>query len=145
MDGIKLNYWAILVCVMISFFLGYLWFSVIFSKVWLELMDFKDLKKPSASDMMKSMGISLVGTLITTLVIALFMNVVRVIMIFAGGGGNSPMYAIYLCLILWLGFSIPMHLNRVSWEFKSFKLVILNSSYDLVRYLISGIIIWYWY
>jgi hypothetical protein len=44
----------------------------------------------------------------------------------------------------WLGFFLPVQMGRVAWEMKRWGLVVINSSFDLVRLLLFGLILAYW-
>ncbi|HLC58816.1 MAG TPA: DUF1761 domain-containing protein [Candidatus Nanoarchaeia archaeon] len=49
--------------------------------------------------------------------------------------------AIGLAILVWLGFFIPVLLNSVLWEGKSFKLFLINIAHHLVALIVAAIII----
>ena len=54
------------------------------------------------------------------------------------------MYALNSALWTWLGFFLPLQIERVAWERRKWGLVVINSSFDLVRLLIFSFILSYW-
>jgi hypothetical protein len=53
-------------------------------------------------------------------------------------------YAVNAAFFNWLGFFLPLQMNRVAWEMKKWGLVLINASFDLVRLLLFGFILSYW-
>ncbi|MEC8992355.1 MAG: hypothetical protein VX656_14015 [Candidatus Latescibacterota bacterium] len=53
-------------------------------------------------------------------------------------------YALNSALWTWLGFFLPLQIERVAWEQRKWGLVVINSSFDLVRRLIFSFILSYW-
>jgi hypothetical protein len=41
----------------------------------------------------------------------------------------------------WLGFYLPVDLNRVAWEMKSWKLFFINTGYHLVALVVAAFIL----
>ena len=52
-------------------------------------------------------------------------------------------YALNSALWTWLGFFLPLQIERVAWQ-RKWGLVVINSSFDLVRLLIFSFILSYW-
>ena len=54
------------------------------------------------------------------------------------------MYGLNAAVWTWIGFFVPLQIGRVAWEKRGWGLVAINSSFDLVRLLIFGMILAYW-
>jgi hypothetical protein len=52
--------------------------------------------------------------------------------------------ALYTAGFTWLGFFLPLQMNRVAWEMKKWGLVAINAGFDLTRLLVYSFILAYW-
>jgi hypothetical protein len=128
------NYLAVLVAAIVSFVVGFLWYSpALFGKVWMKLMGIK--KEPSKEGMGKSMAIGFVGTLVTAYVLAYLSGMLGYVT--AGSGAM-------LGFLAWLGFVGTTTLGGVLWENKPWGLWLLNNGHSLVGLLIMGGILGAW-
>jgi uncharacterized membrane protein YeaQ/YmgE (transglycosylase-associated protein family) len=128
------NYIAVLVASVVSFFVGFLWYSpALFGKVWLKLMGIKN--EPSKEGMYKKMVIGFVGTLVTAYVLA---NLATML------GYVSAMSGATLGALVWVGFVGTVTLNGVLWENKPWSLWVLNNGHSLVGLLLMGAILGAW-
>lgn len=143
---IALNYMAIAVCVILGMARGFIWFELLFSKAWARHMGMEDVAEPEGVAMAKSMAIFFVSNVLIVYVLAHTLGVWR-----ASAWGLSPdMSALSLSLALytagftWLGFFLPLQMNRVAWEMKKWGLVAINAGFDLTRLLVYSFILAYW-
>jgi hypothetical protein len=143
---IALNYMAIAVCVILGMARGFIWFELLFSKAWARHMGMEDVAEPEGAAMAKSMTIFFVSNVLIVYVLAHTLGVWR-----ASAWGLSPdMSALSLSLALytagftWLGFFLPLQMNRVAWEMKKWGLVAINAGFDLTRLLVYSFILAYW-
>src|SRR5690348_2723001 len=67
---IHLNYWAILVAVVASMVLGFLWYGPIFGKAWMKEMGIPADRKPDPKVMRRGMILMLIGSFLTVFVLA---------------------------------------------------------------------------
>lgn len=118
---IALNYMAIAVCVILGMARGFVWFELLFSKAWARHMGMEDVAEPEGAAMAKSMTIFFLSNVLIVYVLAHTLGVWR-----ASAWGLSPdMSALSLSLALytagftWLGFFLPLQMNRVAWEMKN--------------------------
>jgi len=67
---IHLNWLAIIVAVIASFFLGGLWYGPLFGKAWRKEMGVPEGVKPSGAEMTKPIVLNIIGTFLTAFVLA---------------------------------------------------------------------------
>ena len=141
---IALNYMAIAVCVILGMARGFVWFELLFSKAWARHMGMEDVAEPEGAAMAKSMTIFFVSNVLIVYVLAHTLGVWR-----ASAWGLSPdmsalSLALYTAGFTWLGFFLPLQMNRVAWEMKKWGLVAINAGFDLTRLLVYSFILAYW-
>jgi hypothetical protein len=139
----EVNYLAILVGAIASMVLGALWYSpALFGTAWMKLcgMTQKDLEEAKKKGMAKSYAINFVAVLLTSYVMAHFVQ------------GWFESQSDYSGLViglktgfwLWLGFFATSMLGMVLWEGRPMKLYLINTSYYLAQLLMLGAIIGGW-
>jgi uncharacterized membrane protein required for colicin V production len=135
MADIQVNYLAILVVGIISYLLGALWYSsLLFAKLWMNAIGKTeaDLKG----------GASAITYVITFVVWVVTMYVLSVFIHYSGASTfGYGMLAGFLC---WFGFYALLSLMMNLFEQKPKQLWLINVSYVLVAFLISGGIIAVW-
>ena len=139
MEEFPLSFTAIAVATVANFFIGFLWYSALFGKAWAKEMGMPMDQKPPASQMVKSLVMNLIGCFLLAFV---FANNTAAWTFVPGidqmGTGESIANA---AIFTWLGFFVPVDLNTVAWEGKSWKLFGINTSYHFMMVLISAIIL----
>lgn len=70
MNELNLSFAAIAVATLANFFVGFLWYSVIFRKAWVAEMKIPMDQKPSSGMMVKSLGMNLIGCFLLAFVFA---------------------------------------------------------------------------
>ncbi len=116
------------------FAFGALWFTVLFGRTWVALMDFN----PAGNEKAKQMGMTkpLLANFMTNVIAAAVMYYLFTQLLTFSYGEYLKMM-----LIVWLGFSFPIYANAAIWERKSWMLVVLNSAQGILAVLIaSGVI-----
>ncbi|MDQ2870251.1 MAG: DUF1761 domain-containing protein [Acidobacteriota bacterium] len=141
---IHLNWLAILVAVVASFIVGGLWYGPLFGKPWKKEMGVPDDAKPSGAEMGKALGLNVLGTLLTAYVLAHEVQGWRPSSWNAGPDAPAATYGFFAAFFAWLGFVVPVLLNGVAFERKSWKLFGINASFQLVSLVIIGMILTYW-
>jgi hypothetical protein len=136
---IEINYVAILVAVVANFFVGFLWYTPLFGKAWAKENGFDTSVKPAGGDIAKGMIMNVIGNFLLAYVFAHNMAAWTFVpdMKDAPVGGTIMMSAIFT----WLGFFVPVDLNAVAWERKSWKLFFINTGYHLVTLLVASTIL----
>jgi uncharacterized membrane protein required for colicin V production len=135
MADINVNYLAILVVGIINYLLGALWYSpLLFAKHWMNAIGKteKDLKG----------GASPITYVITFVVWVVTMYVLSVFIHYSGASSfGYGMLAGFLC---WFGFYALLSLMMNLFEQKPKQLWLINVSYVLFAFLISGGILAIW-
>jgi hypothetical protein len=142
--NIHLNPLAILVAIIVSMLLGFLWYGPIFGKPWAKEMKMPPDFKPTTGMMIKAMILQLVGTFLTVYVLAHSQEIWRPSTWNLGNDGGNVMYGVMAAFFTWLGFYFPMVLTGMAWEAKSIKLSLINGSNYLVTLLAQGVILAVW-
>jgi hypothetical protein len=98
-----LNYGAILLATILQFAAGAIWYSLLFSKQWGTIHGFDKLSKEIQQKLAKSMGpfygIQAFITLVTTIILAIFIT-------------SQPTWNAYaMAGLFWLGFVVPTQIS----------------------------------
>lgn len=104
--GMELNFVAVIVATVAQFIIGAVWYSFLFGKLWAKIHGFDKLSKEVQQKMMKAMGpfyaLQAFVTLVTTIVLAIFMNYLP---------NDWNHYA--LAGFFWIGFVVPTQVSAV--------------------------------
>ncbi len=139
---IALNAKAVALAVIVSFMFGWLWYGPLFGKSWAKLQGIKYTNKVATKDMMKGMGLGLLGSFLTAYVMTFSTNVWRA-SVCSGHGADMEWwrYGFYGGMFVWLGFTIPILFSSIAWEGKSWKLFAINASYHFLNLQIISMIV----
>ena len=141
---IHIHYLAIAVAVVGNFFLGFVWYGPLFGKTWAKLVNLPADFKPSKPQMMKAMGLMVLGSFLTAYVLAHSVEVWRASTWKAGADGPAWTYGFFAGLFTWIGFYIPPLFSSVAWEGRSWKLFGINAAYHFVALQVNGAILTHW-
>ena len=141
---IVINHLAVLVCVIAAMPVGYLWFGPLFGKAWARQMGMEDMEQPGGGAMAKSLLLYALGSLLIAFVLAHSIVIWRPTTWGVGVDSEAWVYGLNGSFWTWLGFFLPLQIGRVAWEMRGWGLVLINSSFDLVRLLMFGMILAYW-
>jgi len=135
---------AIALCVVLGMVLGFVWLSLLFEKAWARHMGMEDVPQPDGAAMGKSMAIFFVSNVLIVYVLAHTLGVWR-----ASAWGLSPdlspvALALYTAGFTWLGFFLPLQMNRVAWQMKKWALGAINAGFDLTRLLVFSFVLAHW-
>ena len=134
----SLNFLGVGLSVVFSIVLGFLWYSLLFGKAWMKLLGIDpNGPKPSGAVMAKSV---LLGAFSSLLKAAIFYVFLEAAFLFKGPSLES---GLFLSGLLWIGCSLPNELDRVAWEMKSWKFVLINGSYEALRLVGLTSIFWF--
>lgn len=136
MHHLQFNHYAILVCALIQWFLGAIWYSpVLFAKPWMAIVGIQpgNAKK---SSMITGMILSFVGSLMLSFVLAHMV---------IWAGATTAAWGALIGFIAWAGFmAAPLAASYV-YEGRPFKLFAINLGYWLVGLVVSGILLAVWH
>jgi hypothetical protein len=132
----NINLVAVGVAALVGMGVGFLWYGPLFGKQWIKLMGFtkESMKEAQKEGMAKSYILGLVGQALTAYALAAL--VVFAAQYFVG-------FSYTLVLWVWLGFIVPLLLNGVIWEGKSWSLFFLNAGHYLAQLIAMGAVINY--
>jgi hypothetical protein len=140
-----LNWWAILVSMIACFAFGGLWYGPIVGKTWAGLMGMDCTQKPAPAVMRRAMIIQVVGLFLTTYVMAHSGQVWRP-SVWGLGEDQGPnfMWGFMSGVFTWLGFYVPLQMNKVAWEGRPWKLFCINTTHDFINLQIIAQILAHW-
>ncbi|MEQ9403400.1 MAG: DUF1761 domain-containing protein [Cyclobacteriaceae bacterium] len=144
MPEIEINYLAVLIAVVATFFFGFIWYTPLFGKAWAHEMGYDPDMKPDGGQMAKGMIMMVAGNFFMAWVFAHNLAVWN-----PETWGQGPIegslftFALSASFFTWLGFFFPVDLGSMAWEKKSFKLFMINTSYHFLALLIAACIIAY--
>ena len=142
MPDIKINFLAIAVAVVANFILGFVWYTPLFGKIWGREMGFDMEKKPPTSVLIKGMLIMVIGNFLMAWVFPRNLAVWNPVTWGLAPSEIPPAgFALSAAFFTWLGFYLPIDLNTVAWEMKSWKLFLINTVYHLLTLIIAAFII----
>ena len=137
-----LNWLAVLVAGIVIFMLGGLWYSpVLFAKKWIALQN-KTEEQMKAEAAGANMPLMYGSAFLTGLIIAATMA-----MVFAHIANDMPMNAAHGALLgalLWLGFAATTSYATAIFSGKPRQLWFIDSAYNLVSFVLAGIILAVW-
>lgn len=137
-----LNWLAVLVAGIVIFMLGGLWYSpVLFAKKWIALQN-KTEEQMRAEAAGANMPLMYASAFLTGLIIATTMA-----MVFAHIANDMQMNAAYGALLgalLWLGFAATTSYATALFSGKPRQLWFIDSAYNLVSFVLAGIILAVW-
>lgn len=127
----QINFMAVFLAALSAFFLGYLWYTVIFAKTWQKLIGMKSENGLSSTP---NLGKQLIGSFILEVIMAF--NLAAFI-----GPQADWLFGLFAGIAAGLGWvSLAFGVNYM-FEGKSFKLWLINAGYNTVVFAIMGLII----
>jgi hypothetical protein len=140
--NIYIHYMAILITVVATFVLGFLWYTPLFGNAWSKEMGFNREEKPQVGIIIRGMFFMLIGNFFMAYVFAHNMAVWNPV---TWGLEPSPVSpsanALMAAVFTWLGFYFPNDLGSTVWEKKSWKLFWINTGYHFFNLLVAAMIL----
>jgi hypothetical protein len=140
--NIHLNYVAILIAVVANFVLGFIWYTPLFGKIWAKEIGMDPSQPPPKGSLARGMVFNVIGNFFLAFV---FAHNIAVWMPETWGqpsaGGPAAAYAFMATFFTWLGFYLPVDLNSVAWEGRSWRLFFINTSYHFLSLLLVSMIL----
>src|SRR5262249_15129270 len=134
----EVNYLAVLSCGVLMFILGGLWYSpLLFAKRWMALMGMTeaDIKAASSKSMpLQYLAVFICG-LISSWALAVIMNHFENLSALRGG---------MIGAFCWLGFAGATSFGTALFSMKPKQLWLINSGYNLVAFVLAGVILAVW-
>jgi hypothetical protein len=140
MEEMNISITAILIAVVANFFVGFLWYTVLFGKMWAHEMGFDTSVKATGGQMAKGMILGVIGNFFLAYVFA--HNIAAWGYVPGIESMTIGMKLVNSVVFTWLGFFLPVDLNKIAWEKKSWKLFAIDTAYHLVILLVAALIIY---
>jgi len=134
MHHLHFNHYAILVAALFQWFLGALWYSLLFNKPWMALTGHTKGEKPKGAAV--AMTLSFLGGLILSFVLA------HVVL---WSAATTWCWGAFIGFICWLGFVAAPLFSEKMYEQRPMQLFAINSGYWLVSLVGSGALLACWH
>lgn len=135
-----LNWLAILVAAISSMIVGFIWYSpLLFAKPWMREMGYDPNDKAKTLEMQKSAGPSYAGSFVASLISAFTLA-----LILHGLHAEDLHFGLMASFHIWLGFVATVQFTGALFAKQSMKLFAINTGYQLVCYLVMGVILVAW-
>jgi biotin transporter BioY len=133
----KINYPAVLVATVVHFLVGGLWYGLLFSNKFTELIAWspEKLQEMQNHNPAKELLIAFISALVLVYILAHFVQYTKARTAFDG---------IQTAFWLWLGFVATTQLATVVFEERKLGLYLINVSYQLVACSLAGVILAVW-
>jgi hypothetical protein len=141
---LHLNWIAIIVSVVVSWLIGGLWYGPLFNKAWAKEMGFTADMKPTGAELGKVMALNIFGTFLMALVLGHEVLIWRASTWNAGPDHHSAIYGFFAGFMTWLGFVVPIMLNQVAFERKTWKLFGINAGFQFISMQVMAMILSFW-
>ena len=141
---IHVNVLAVIASVIASFALGSLWYGPLFGKIWANAMVFGDTMKPTGAEIAKGSLLNLLGTVLMAYVLAHDVLVWRPSTWRAGADQAAHIYGFFAGFFVWLGFVVPVLMNGVAFERKSWKVFGIGAGFQFLSLQAMGMILSFW-
>jgi Protein of unknown function (DUF1761) len=136
----SLNWLAILVAGLSTMVVGFLWYSpLLFAKPWMREMGYDPNDKARMGEMKKRAGAAYGGSFVASLLSAFTLA-----LILHGLRAEDLHTGVMLGFHVWLGFVATVQFTGALFAKQSMKLFAINTGYQLVCYLVMGVILTLW-
>lgn len=142
--NLSLHPLAIVVSVVASFALGGIWYGPLFGKVWARAMGFPEDQKPTGAEIAKGSVINILGTAMMAFVLAHDVAIWHPSTWNLPGDQHAAIYGFNAGFFVWIGFVVPILLNGVAFERKSWKVFAIGASYQFLSLQAMGMILAFW-
>ena len=133
----KINYLAVLVATIAHFLVGGIWYGLLFSNKFVELIAWspEKLKEMENHNPLKELTIAFLSALLLVYILAHFIQYTK---------ARTALDGIQTAFWLWLGFIATTQLATVVFEERKLGLYLINVSYQLVACALAGVILAVW-
>lgn len=130
----KTNYLAVIVCAVVYWLLGGVWFGLIFGKQWMKLENITEAQAKGINPTVPYIVSFLTGLLIAFVIAQLC----------AWRNATTAARGASLGVLLWLGIVAPVTYTTNMYEMRPTNLFLINEGYVLVGFLVMGAILGAW-
>ncbi len=133
----RINYPAVLVATIVHFLIGGLWYGLLFSNKFVELIAWspEKLQEMQNHNPAKELMIAFISALVLVYILAHFVQYTK---------ARTALDGIQTAFWLWLGFIATTQLATVVFEERKLGLYLINVGYQLVACSLAGVILTLW-
>ena len=133
----KINYPAVLVATVVHFLVGGLWYGLLFSNKFVELIAWspEKLKEMENHSPAKELTIAFISALVLVYILAHFVQYTK---------AQTALDGIQTAFWLWLGFVATTQLATVVFEERKLGLYLINVGYQFVACSLAAVILVLW-
>jgi hypothetical protein len=136
----EVNYWAILICGVLSMVVGAIWYGPLFGRKWCEIVGVD----PNNIEGIKKMQKESTKLYVVQFILTLFQ--VWVLAYYIEGWKEAS--GLQNALWIWVAFVMPIIAGTAMWNNDSKKIAwtrfLIQSGYQLVIFIIFGLILGFW-
>lgn len=134
---IVINWWAVVVCAVLSMVVGFVWYGPLFGKKWMEIIGANPSDMARREEMQKAAG----KLYVVQFVLSLFQVYVLARFVAEGTGLGTSLW-------VWAGFLIPTLAAGAMWNNDSSKVAwsrfLIQAGYNLILMVAFGLILGAW-
>ena len=127
-----LNLIAVLASAIALFFVGFLFYGLLFQELWIGLQGFTDAQLAEAAE---HQGVGMLHGFLISLVTAIFVGLAL-----RRFGSDGMMPAIQSALLLWAGFAVTTLAYGFVYAMQPFMLFVLDASHLLVGFVVVAVV-----
>jgi hypothetical protein len=136
MYPIDVNYLAVIAAAMLAFGFGSLWYGVVLAKPWMAAQGFtKEELEADSQSMGKTFGLTFLVYLFLALVMAMLVDLTEPVDVRQG---------MWLGLMVWFGFMVPVNLTSVLYARKGLSLFVIDGVYQMIVALMVAAVVTAW-
>ncbi len=135
MNPVSINYFAIIVCGLVSLITGGIWYGPLFSKLWMKQHNFTEAELKKDFNPVKTFGLATIGHIIMALVLAYILSLTD---------AQSISDSLRVSLSCWLGFTAATMFVNGLFSRTKLTLFFIDSGYQLVNSIVFGVILILW-
>lgn len=133
-----INYAAVAASSIIFFAIGSLWFSTLFSSLWVEELQQHNItiKKPTTKVLAIKMWLTFSANILASIAMAYLVLVT---------GSTTVQSGLHLGIIVAFGFAVPTLASVFVWENRSLKLFLIDVGYPVVGIIATAVLLSVWH
>ncbi|MCL7926146.1 MAG: DUF1761 domain-containing protein [marine benthic group bacterium] len=136
MYPIAINYLAVIAAAILAFGFGSLWYGVVLAKPWMAAQGFtREELEADTRSMGTTFGLTFLVYLFLALVMAMLVDLTKPVDVNQG---------LWLGLMAWFGFMVPVNLTSVLYARKGLSLFVIDAVYQLIIALMVAAVVTAW-
>jgi hypothetical protein len=136
MYPLDVNYLAVIAAAMLAFGFGALWYGVLMAKPWMAAQGFtREQLEADTQSMGRTFGLTFLVYLFLALVMAMLVSLTNPADVNQG---------LWLGLMVWFGFMVPVNLTSVLYARKGMSLFVIDAVYQLIVALMVAAVVTAW-